>query len=859
MSTTLASNSIKPVELPSTHNAAYERILKLRDDVFADRHPTLKPLKQVPPATKLPVSVSSLSGPAIKDGIFSSTVKAPAHNVVSGKSAQAGVATAATSDTTPTTSSGPASGIDPIFLTKSDVLVRAELQQKRQRLERSLDEQIGQKRAFARQNVLEEYALPEFNVMEVLRKAQNIVKPIRLTVRNAANRVASSSDSFDEKTFYSSQMNTTSEETDAPANHMAHVEAQEGGPQPMDIDSGNDADEQISSRSQGRIEPVTAKAPESHVEQIARLEKELRLLRSTEKPTQRPVTPPITREAEILDEPPYSPPDVRVPSSLVSGTNNVSADDVNRARPLGSAPRRSSKALESQSREYARRNDMAEELATSDMRIVRNHITSPLAPQPARVSPLAVAKGPAVSQIRNNRQQNKRSEPAIGNSAGRHSPNQPVQPLSSRKRRRRTNSGETGRNVAARKEVSPEVRIKDEPVSPQPPGALEAWRPPRKEEVHRPVYIDTTTPRQRPVEQSNTSARRNEDHGPSYLPGSAGPMTPAGHGGGRIIEIPPDSDMRPVLSAKQVRAPPSPVEKYSGANPYSMQAVSQVYLPRASQDPSQQYRASAQLLPRYGPDRSPSPALLHVQRSPPPRHGSVVMAPPPRRIVVDQYGNRFIEAPVPPERQMSIVPLGRSNDYDSRYEPIRATSVRNPSFEHPPETRYLQRAPSPASPRYIEYAPPARTRSMVPENDRYRESAYPPPSEGVRIVRYPENQIGRFEEVARPSEAASRMPSVRPMGNHYEMPREPITRVQSVRPERERIIDLSGRREAMAQPVRQVSVRPEEMYMRQPGPAEERPRYQYAPETERRYFTDGAYDERVVFESARDPMRRVVS
>lgn len=835
MSTTLASNSTKPIELPSTYNAAYERILRLRDDVFADRHPTLKPLKQVPSVTKLPVSASSLPGPAIRDGIFSSTVKAPTQNVASGKSAQAGVATGTTSDAPPAGSSGPASGIHPIFLTKSDVLVRAELQQKRQRLERSLDEQISQKRAFARQNVLEEYALPEFNVTEVLRKAQEIVKPVRLTVRNAANRIGSSSDSFDENTFYSSQMNTTSEETDAPANHMAHVEAQEGGPQPMDIESSNDADEQISSRSQGRVEPVIAKAPESHVEQIARLERELRLLKSTEKPTQSCVTPPNTREAEILDEPPYSPPDVRVSSSLVSGTNNVSADDLSHAPPPEPSPRRSSRALESQSREYARRNDMAEELATSDMRIVRNHITSPLAPQPARVSPLAVAKGPAVSQIRNNRQQNKRPGTNTGIPAGRHSPNQSVQPLSSRKRRRRTNSGETARNVAARREASPEVRIKDEPVSPQPPGALEAWRPPRKEEVHRPVYIDTTTPRQRHVERITNPTRRNEDLGPAYLPESARPMTPAGHGGGRIVEIPPDSDLRPVVSAKQV------------------------YLPRASQDPSQQYRASAQPLPRYGPDRSPSPALLQLQRSPPPRHGSVVMAPPPRRIVVDQYGNRFIEAPVPPERQMSIVPLGRPNDYDSRYEPTRATSVRNPSFEHQAEPRYVQRAPSPASPRYIEYAPPARTRSLVPENDRYREGAYPLPSDSVRIVRYPETQIGRFEEMPRPGEAVTRMPSVRPMGSHYEMPREPITRVQSVRPERERIIDLSGRRETMPQPVRQVSVRPDEMYMRQPGPVEERPRYQYAPETERRYFTDGAYDERVVFESTRDPMRRVLS
>ena len=858
MSTTLASNNTKPIELPFTYNAAYERIVRLRDDIFADKHPKLKPLKRAPPFSQLPVSAPSLPTPAIKERTASSTVKAPTQKDGPGKSTQAGVASATASDAPPTTSSGPASGIHPIFLTKSDVLVRAELQQKRQRLERSLDEQLSQKRASARQNVLEEYALPEFNVTEVFRKAQEIVKPIRLTVRNAANRVTSSSDSFDENTFYSSQMNTPSEGTDAPANHLVPVEAQEGGPQPMDIDSGNDADEQTSSRSQGRAEPVTAKVPASHAEQIARLEEELRLLKSGEKPTQRRVTPPTTREAEVPDEPPYSPPDVRAPSSLVSGTNNVSAADIGRAQPPDPVPRRSSRALESQSREYARRNDLAEEVATNDMRIVRNHITSPLAPQPARVSPLAVTKGPAVSQLRNNRQQNKRSGPNMGNSAGRHSPNQPVQALNPRKRRRRTNSGDTARNVAARREVSPEVRIKDEPNSPQQPsGALEAWRPPRKEEVHRPVYIDTTTPRQRPAERMTHPPRRNDELGPVFLSDAARPVTPASHSGGRFVEIRQDPDLRPVGSAKQVRAPPSPVEQYSGPNPYSTQAVSQVYLPRASHDSSQQYRKSAQPLPRYGPDRSPSPTLHHMPRSPPPRQGSVVMAPPSRRIVVDQYGNRFIEAPVLPERQMSIVPLGRPNDYDSRYEPARATSVRNPSFEHQAETRYVQRAPSPVSPRYIEYAPSTRTRSLIPESDRYREGAYPPPSDSIRVVRYPDSRMSRFEEMSRPGEAVTRMPSVRPVG--YEMPREPIGRVQSVRPERDRIIDLSGRRENMPQPLRQVSVRPEEMYVRQAEPVEERPRYQYAPEPERRYFTDGTYDERVVFESARDPIRRMLS
>lgn len=329
-----------------------------------------------------------------------------------------------------------------------------------------------------------------------------------------------------------------------------------------------------------------------------------------------------------------------------------------------------------------------------------------------------------------------------------------------------------------------------------------------------------------------------------------------------------EPDLRRVVSAKQVRAPPSPVEIYSGPSGYSTRAASQVHLPSASQDTGQHFRASVQPIPRYGGDRSPSPALRHVQRSPPPRQGSVVMPPPARRIVVDQYGNRFVEAPVPVERQASIIPLGRPSDLEPRYEPVRATSVRMPSYEYPAEPRYVQRATSPvspryvhragspASPRYVEYTPSTRTRSMIPEQGRYHEG-FAPPNDAFRVVSYPGSQTGRFEDMPRPRETV-RMASVRPMNSHYEFPREPVSRVQSARPEQERIVDLGARREMKPQSVRQVSVRPEEMYMRPAEPVEDRPRYQYAPHDGRQYSIDGAYEDRLVFEAPREPMRRIV-
>jgi len=876
---------------PSVYDveAQYEKILRLHDDIFADKHPKLKPLKQVSSVSK-----PSLPTPSLVNGVPKPApkVSTPAQNGATRACPSQGAASAPKSSAVKSTQKAVSgsSGIDPIFLKKSDVLVRAEIQQKRQRIERVLDEQLIQKRAHARQNVLDEYALPDFNVTEVLRKAQEIVKPVKVLARNTADRIASSSDSFDENTFYSSQMDSLSEGTDPPTKKPTEAEGQEGmSPQPMDIDSG-DADEPASSRSQKQTnDPIVEKGsappdPLSQQEQIARLEQEIRRLKGHDHRN----TPPMAQENEIPDEPPYSPPDVRASPPGQPNTNAASASAAQHSQRQAQ-PRRSSKALEPQAREFLRHAEAAASPVSNDGRIIRNHITSPLAPQPARVSPLAVAKEPPLSQVRSNRQQNGDGPAGLEGGSSRRSPNQPVQPISSRKRRRRTNSGEAGRNVAARREAaSPEVRIKEEPISPQShPAALGAWRPPRREEVHRPVVIDTASPRQAPVERFVQQPQRSERQGPIYAIDQGRPLTPSGqpvtpnaYGGGRYVEVREDPDLRRIVSARKVRAPMSPGAQYFGPQPHSVRSASQVflpqpaydtrqnransqmYVPQASQDIGRQQRAPIQSLP-YAPERSPSP-LSHQISRPSPRQGSIAMAPPPRRIVVDQYGNRFVEAPAPAftERHVSSVPVARPSEYEPRYEqPVRAPSIRHPSMDVIyGDPRYVQRPPSPTSPRYAEYrpqAPPGRAGSMVYlDNDRHNEkpASHRTNSGMVHYIDYP--PTARLEEVSRPREVV-RMSSVRPVGNPYEVPQDQISRVPSVRPEPARIVSLSGRRDDISQDSRQVSVRPEAIYTRPSIPAMEgRPQYQYV--SEPRYVPSGSYDDGLVFEAPRSAGRRIL-
>jgi hypothetical protein len=105
------------------------------------------------------------------------------------------------------------SEINPILLEKSDDLIKAEIQLQRQRLERALREQIEQQKLAAKALLQTSESLPNFDLSEVLSKALAIVHPsINADAESSADAPArppsSTSDSFDENTFYSSQLDT---------------------------------------------------------------------------------------------------------------------------------------------------------------------------------------------------------------------------------------------------------------------------------------------------------------------------------------------------------------------------------------------------------------------------------------------------------------------------------------------------------------------------------------------------------------------------------------------------------------------------------------------------------------------------
>lgn len=897
----------------------YEKLIKLRNDVCANNRSSPKqssglgnPFSASGPLPLPPVSSSQMTnGIHPPSQVSNATSSLAANPHVTKPLSSSFHPKSPNNQKVPTPVPG-SSGIDPIFLTKSDVLIRAEIQQKRSRIERALEEQIHQRR---KQKMFDQEALPDFNATEVLRKAQELVKPLKMHETSRANGAASSSDSLDEKTLYSSQVeSTTTEEADEShkwrphricnfflkGEHCRYGDActfshdpklkhklEADGSQAVDLDSVN-ADEQTNLRpeislahaSTNRAIPhpvtkegtaVASMSQKERVmqERIAQLEAEL-ANRPRNEQQARPDATVRQHAKEINDsqeDSAYSPPG---PDEF---GRDVGLREVETRQPT-TKQRPPPGHVQPSAREFAVRNGRSPSPLPNNVRVVRNHIMSPVAPQPSRVSPLAVAKVPQVSQVQRSHGENRRLSRASNTevtSAGQ-SPKAGLQPLSSKKRRRGLDPQEHTRNAVPRRELgSPDVRIKDEPISPPPfEDAVEIRQIRPRQGVPRQLYVDTAAPQYRDQEPIIYQPRISER--PAYRQpfDDRRPLTPLAR---RVVSrngqrhVPNDEqDLRRVVSARQVRAPMSPAPQpvqYSAPHPRTTRPASQVNNSPTGQPMSQQYRASVQpgSATYISHDRSTSPPLRRKQASPFGRN-PIAMAPPPRRIMIDQWGRECIEVPVNAGRQVSVAPVASRSEYDPRYEQSAPRSVRQSQLVSVDDGgQYVRRIPSPASPPFFEF-PQQRNTQVVETNSRsmpYAES-YAPRNDSTHPVEYPEARLAaRYADVPEAREGMIRMQSARPVERQYEVPREQVTRVQSVRPQQPRIVQLGERAEARAQVSRQVSVFADDGPIRPVSYAvEERPRYQYTSQGQDRGYVEETTDGGGIYETPGSAGRRQV-
>lgn len=893
----------------------YEKILKLHDSIIAGTHPRLKVSsktvrKSTPPRVLSPpgpapkfvngASTTSKPSPALESTLQSSTTNAvPSTNKFSFKAPDG------RQNPPPKLTS---SGLDPIFLEKGEDLIRAETRLERQRIERTLEEQVQQRKMTIRQRMSEQDTLPDFDVSDVLFQAQELVKPIAATESHVANGVTSSSDSFDDNTFYSSQVNdTTTDEADEHPKRRSTKPCKyffEGGSCKRG-DSCVFSHDPAFKRKLQRDVSLTMELDSQDVSQDSILEPARKL------PPQHPSYSTHRSSTDIdrgfeADSQTHGPAQGQVHSGLrdrpyhhsrdsgeiFKETTDVS-DQLQDSRQ-GDRSRRNQQTDFPMERDYSYQasdypNGRVQAGSASkrngrpsppprDVRIVRNHITSPIAPQPARVSPLAVAKVPRLDQIRRIDQEsytlNSPSQPG----SGYQSPATVSQPANSRKRRREPDLAEATRNVAARRELdSPVPYIKDEPISPPPIAGYPVRQQSRREQVGRQsLVIDSTPPH---LKERVVYERRHPEPSHVRVPELQRLSTPvirrvvsrAGH----HYEVQEEPEVRQVYSARQPRRVLSPQQDlghFSAPQPRAMRAASRSYVVPPEADRQQQYRASVQpqavAYTRMGPppDRSLSPELRPVQYSPLERDPAT-MAPPARRIVIDQYGNKYYEAPLVAETRASVAPAQRyANESVNPFERLDPPAPRRASV-HPQLAKvyddggYVRtvQSPAPTSPNYVEYYQPAKQVSTTSRQQAYeaREEVYQDGDGVVRVLEYPQRATQRYEQIPRPREGVTRTQSVRPSTSQYELPREHTPRVQTVQPEHERIIELGGRRAVRVPAGRQVSVRPDDGYERAPVYlATERPRYQYVSDVQDSGYGAGEVQKEMFLDDRRSVGRR---
>ena len=873
MAATLASSALT---VPKSQETTYtdqqleilvNKLTTLRNDILAGSHPRLKLPAKVSDKGRPQSAVAQVTA-SFLPGLSNHTLKpvppfgsplprpSPNSNHITSQDGSAVLPepTAALSTT--------ASSINPIFLEKSDALVKAEAQMKRERLEHALEDQAQQKKKMMRNKTHDEFAMPSFQIDDVLRRAHELVKPLCFRRDGHAIGNASSTDSFDENTFYSSQMNestsTEGEIVEVPKRHprpklcrfflngkscpygencqFSHdpsMKARIDGSsvQARDTNQGNGGEETNSRPNNTLYQPLppngndgktdqTAKEPNAQQQRIAQLEAELAAMKAQEGQDQPTAQLPKSQEN---------------PRHIATGPDEFGRDiSLRDQNAQHSSEVDLSRQNAHSTREYSRHDRILTPPSSNNVRVVRSHITSPYAPQPARVSPLAVAKVSQVQQIQAEGNRTSRIPYAEVVSDG--SPNVSAQPLNPKKRRRGRDFGEQNRNVAPRRETSPQIRIKEEPVSP-PSFDQASLRPLPLQDAQRTLYMDARArPQERAVDQIRVIDRPDNGH-EAARPGRRLHSRNSQH---YISKDEPD--LRRIVSERQLRAPISPSSRYvqySEPQPRIIRASSQAHIPPPGQRNPVSHRVSMQPQPAtHG--RSPSPLERQVQ-SPPLGPLPVSMAPPPRRVVVDQYGNRFLE---PEARQPSLAPVSRPSTqlhYDqyanrvperysstaprieTRYEqqPLRSQSVRYTYGENDATTHQAYRQPSPVSPTYVEYTRPVQV--VEPRNEGSGGDNYDRQYQGPRVIYQQARPSSSYEQANGYRDGHYRVQTALPADDRYEQ----TSRMQSVQPQPQ-IVQVIERQPAVPQMSRQVSLRPDDGYSRQVSYARE-PQYQYMP------------------------------
>jgi hypothetical protein len=633
---------------------------------------------------------------------------------------------------------------NPILLQKSDVLNKAEMKLKEQRRQQASQEKLQADRLQelknsrhriegilhqelqARESNKDMEDTNQYNVADALTKAQLKVPPISgIKSPTPVPAVDASSESFDENSYYSSKANTWSTE---------HSDPQ---PDPNDPDpdamSLSDADDDLYEE----YEPPAQIAVDTH-QAIGGAE--LQQQQVTAIPglgddmdrddLDEQWEPEWDEEEEDDDYEPPAPHAFEEPAHS-SARNQPIAHQHNHHRPSASD-------IRPQARQPQHVRNASGNGIRSPISVAVNHIPTPVAPQPSRISPLAMGNtfreqgssvryGQASAQAsgyngsgRVSGNDSRRPSPNATKGKGKASRRATAYATGSTKRKR---GGSPEGQSAKRKKpkqrlqpqaqpqpqpqplMSPEPYIKPEPVSPTGFGRAE-YAPSRRTSYREAPDALMASPRiARPrsayyeYDQSPRGYRSADDLDRTAMPPPAAYRRPERD----------NQDLRRVASLQNARRLPSP-----GYAPYAEPAPYEVIERPYAREPV--YRESSV--------RPEGARYVRAPRSPsPPRavdpyarvRSPALMPPPPARpVIVDEYGTRYYAEPAPVDYRLAAP---RRPEIDPHYE--RASTRAPIRVADPYEEDPYRGMPPP---------PRARAYSRVPEAEivdhRVRERAF---------------------------------------------------------------------------------------------------------------------------------------
>ncbi|KAI9842835.1 MAG: hypothetical protein M1837_006856 [Sclerophora amabilis] len=810
----------------------YEKILRIRDEIFAGTHPRLKlPVHLTGKVAPRPIqspTVPSPRPPTAEAGIRSN----PKVSTLRPDDAPDNASHHIQSLHPKTPAKTVSSDIDPILLTKSDDLVKAELQLQRQRVERILKEQVDQRRVDSKPKISGQEAVPDFDVSAVLSTALEIVKPVPAS---EGPHTTTASDSFDENSFYSSQQNDSLlSEDDTVQRPIPKLDQKEAARPAAVHDPKEDP-------RAGQVYPHLA-------------EEDNHLHFNGSSGSGRPHGQVLPRDSnggkgakivQSVDSSNYGGPD-RHPRNI---QDNVSQNLHSRADagPSNDFRMRHDSFhftnLEKQGSSQRNHEEMPPprngtplsskrriapvSQSSPVVPIIRNHILSPAAPQPARVSPLAVARMPAVAQI--DRQLNKSVHQS---GSGSQTPPSPAQLANPRKRRRALHAGDRPRKASGRRVVeSPEPYIKQEPVSPPLIPLSEFRAPKRRQQSRIPLDIDQEAiestvyrPHAALEHERQASTHRYERYAvesPRFADSSR--IVPRSYMAGSVnsgAEI--QGHARLPQHVRRLQSPPSYAVQHS---PVESQRRRAPFHPLVRQSPFDESRPFVEDVRQYTSlygqgERSRSPPPLR-ERLTPARYASTMMAPPTRKVGIDENGERFYTIPRSAAYWQPAAHHGRESvmggaggtNVEPYYERIRVpvpASERIYDDNHLVEERPLpQRAPNRP---VMEPLEPLDYRSYRQRDYSTRPSELMIPRDEYVVRNMSERrQPSHFQDTIVPREHVQRIHSVRPESARYEMRSDHPPRVGNGYPGLEgREYAGSVSREIVPRSVREYSIRGEE-------------------------------------------------